>query len=174
MSSAPELSFVYCDDSDVEAIFSQIGVNLRYDTEKDQPTKIAMFLQGRSWGASRINDFAAGRYDPDQLAQSWTVNWWNTVLASRIVAVHRCNPMPQALKDMYAEVMGDLRDFRSGLYKLGDVDLRIVDSPAWSNVRVPVWYMVHRIRVERQLSEKTPRRIVPDLDRLSEFTPGEP
>jgi hypothetical protein len=167
------LESTYCEDEDVEAVFSQAGVKIRFD-EADSNLKASMLLKGRSWGASRINDYAAGRYDPDQLAQSWTVNWWNTILASRFVAMHRVNPMPAVIKDAYVEVMKDLADLRNGLYKLGDVEVRVVDSPAWSNVRVPVWYMVHRVRVERRLSEQTPRRILPDLDRLSEFTPAEP
>lgn len=170
------LDTVYCDNTDIEALLSQVGVALRFDTEAGQAIKNTLMLKGKSWGAARINDFAAGRYDTDQLAQSWTVNWWNAVLATRFVCMHRVNPIPQVIVNAYAETMKDMGDMRSGLYKLGDVELRVVDSPAWSNVRVPVWYMVHRIRVERRLSERTPRRAgsQTDLDILSEFTPAEP
>jgi len=161
------LATVYCDSDDVAAILSTSGINLRLD----DTTADVLTNQGINWGAARINDFCAGRYDPADMVSSWTINWWNTVLASRFICVRRVNPLPNSIKDLYVEAMQDMLALRKGEYSLGDINSCIVDSPAWSNVRVPVWYLVDRIRVERRQSEGTPRRIAPPLDYLSEFVP---
>lgn len=164
------LSTQYFDAADVQAILSQIGFEVRFDDDTIQ----AFVNQYVNWICSRINDYCAGRYNPEDLAQSWTINYWGAVMCAHMICARKANPYPTSLKEAYQIVQQDMREMKQGIYTLADVDLRVIDQPAWSNVRVPVWYLRDRIRVERPLSEGTPRRVPPNIDRLSELMPKEP
>lgn len=164
----------YCSDNDVEALLSEEGVNLRLDDNQDGAVNAAELLrltrQACNYATSKVNDFCAGRYDPADLETSWTVNEWATVIAARWLCSRRGNPVPGSLKERLAEVMDELKQVKSGQYSLQDLAERTSSAPIWSNTRVDVRYRTRRIRVERPISEGTPPRVAPNVDREADLT----
>ena len=122
-----------------------------------------------NYATSLINDHALGRYTAEVLAGNWTVNWWAVVIATRFLCMRRLNQIPKGIDSAYKEVMAALQQLKMGSYTLGDEEERISSAPAWSNVRVPPWYRVHQVRVERPISEGTPPRVMPAADFAAEI-----
>ena len=92
------------------------------------------------------------------------------------VCVRRCNPLPDSVRELAhgdgsetnRGAVGDMMDVRRGMASL-DVGSRNVEWPAWSNVRVDPRYRVRQARVQRSLSEQTPRQSPVAPDWGSEF-----
>lgn len=165
------ISTLYCDADDLAYLASQEGVDLRLDDNEGGTVSAAELVpetRALNYATGRINDFALARYTAADLATSWTVNWWATVIALRYLCARRLNSVNKQLQAMYKEVMEDLQGVKNGSYTLGDTAERVVSSPAYKNIRVPVWYRLRRMRVERPISDSTPTRLPETPDRVAD------
>ena len=58
------------------------------------------------------------------------------------------------MKDLYDEAIADMKLVKKGEFQVPEIGTRIGSFPAWSNVRVDVFYALRKIRVERPISNK--------------------
>ncbi len=160
MPPTSQLSILYCNEADVQAILSVDGENLRLTDQGESsptPTELAyLTVNGINYATSRVNFFAQGRYDATALQQSWMVNEWASIVAARWLCSRRGNGVPASLKEMYDEAMKDMEWVKKGEFQIPDIGSRNVAWLAWSNVIVRPEYIYRKIRVERPLSEQTP------------------
>jgi hypothetical protein len=151
------LSYTYCTATDVETLLSDEGVDLRLDDDGAgtvSPTELARLeTQGINYAASRVNFFCMPRYDAVNLASSWLVNEWATIIATRWLCTRRGNPCPKSIQEMYDEAVKDMSWVRAGTFQIPDIAARGIDWPAWSNVTVRPEYTYRKIRVQRPMSE---------------------
>lgn len=171
--SAYDAASQYTTADDIKALLSDDGVNLRLDDDNSGAINAAELTRlttyAINYATSKINDHAIPRYDAADLATSWTICEWATIIAARWLCARRMNPIPESLQALYDEVREELKALRDGSYTLGDISERVSSAPAWSNVRVSVHYRLRRIRVQRPISEQTPRRIAPNADRAADI-----
>ena len=116
----------------------------------------AYLVKGIAWATDRINFYLEGLYTRADLASSWVVNDWCTILAVHWLSLRRGNPVPGSLGDLYKATIEDLKLVKSGEYQLPGIGYRNNMWPAWSNIRVDTLYSLRKVRVERPISEGTP------------------
>ena len=152
------LSTLYCDQTDLESLFSTEGVELRLDDNGDGSVSAAELLrlttQARNYATARVNMYCLTRYAVADLATSWVVNEWATYLACHWLSRRRGNP--GLFKDEAKQVMEELKAVKGGQLDLADLAERNPGWPTWSNARVDISYPQKRIRVQRPISEQSP------------------
>lgn len=177
MAPSSSLTYTYCTEADVQTLLSVVGEETRLDddisgslsaTESGYLTKII------AWATSRCNLYLLTKYPAGDLAESWIVNDWCTIIATYIVCCRRGNPPAGAIKQMYEQTLEDLKAIKTGELVLPDTALRQAAWPAWSNISFADVYPLRKIRVQRQISEK--RGGTPDyaqaIDWSSEYLAG--
>lgn len=153
------LSIVYCSTDDLRELLSAEAVDLRLDDDEDgtlEPIDDSILVRAINQATARVNRYCRGRYDPEQLAQSWEVNEWTTIIAARWLCTRRCQSVPRGIAELYDECVKAMELVKSGQHAIEDIGGRNVDWPAWSNSRVDQRYLLRKIRVQRPLSEGTP------------------
>lgn len=150
------LSVTYCTSSDVENLLSASGVVGRLDDDEggtNSGGELAYLTQAINWATARVNLYVLSRHAAADLANSFVVNWYCTVIAAYLVSGRRGNPVASPLAEAYEEVMGELKAVRAGELTLADVATRDHSFPAWSNQGAPDHrYQVQKLRVQRYLS----------------------
>ncbi len=169
------LAIQYCSQTDIEALLSTEGMELRLDDDQDSAVSgdelKRLTVYAINWATARVNMYCLGLYDAVDLNTNWMVNFYATVLASRIVAGRRCNPVPESLMKLVDETIADLKEIKSQRVYFNDIGLRNVAWPAWSNLRCDPRYWLRQLRVERPLSEKTPiKGYTQNPDRIADLT----
>jgi phage gp36-like protein len=161
-STVTALNYTYTTEEDCQAILSIEGETARVDDlNNGQPLSPIeqnyVNTYAINWATARCNFYLMGRYNDSDLATSWTVNQWCTILACKWLCSRRGNPVPNSIQDLYEDTIKDLEQVRSGLVDIPDLGLRTAAWPAWSNIRVPIWGNLRKARVERPISEQTPQ-----------------
>lgn len=153
------LQYQYTNRSWMESLLSVEGVELRLDDDGDDSesaTETAyLTYQGINLGTSRVNLYAAQRYNQSELVNSFEAWNWATIAAVRWVCSRRCNPVPESVLELYQEAMEELKAVRAGELHLSDISPRDEWWPAWSNVTVDQRYWLRKIRVETPISESS-------------------
>jgi hypothetical protein len=153
------LAYVYCTESDLQALMSVAGETARLDDDQsgaiDGPEP-GYLTNAINWATSKVNMYALALYAAQDLATSYLVNQWTIVLAAQWLSSRRGNPPPGSFADLYKETIEDLKSIRKGENQIPDIGYRDAAWPAWSNVRVDVLRTVQRVLVERSISERTP------------------
>jgi hypothetical protein len=155
------LEYTYCTETDVDTLLSAEAKNLWLDDNSDHAVdsteRARLTTQGINWATSRVNFYCQRRYESSDLADSWLVNDWATVVAVRWLCTRRGNSVPQSIQALYDEVIGDLEQVRDGKMQLPDIGSRSVEWMVWSNVKVDWRYPLRRVRVQRPISERSER-----------------
>lgn len=159
---------VYCTMGDVEAVLSTEGLTLRMDDDEGGTATDAEIEKSYTvfarWAAARIRMYLGGRYDEAELARSWAVNEFASILTAKRCCMRRGNPVPESIKEAFDETMELLKGIKANEMALEDVPERTSNSPSYRNIRHSR-HTLRRNRVERPISEQTPsqRPVVPDL-----------
>lgn len=171
------LTYVYTDLESMEGLLSASAIENRVDDdangtvstpEDDWPT------WSQNIASARINSFCAGRYEIVDLAKSWSVWNWATILACYWLCCRRGNPVPTSILGLYQETMEELQMVQLGQLLIDDLAMRNSFSPIWSNGRIDDRYMVRKYRVERPLSDSTPVPFPRKTDLLADIIPEPP
>src|SRR5262245_25776569 len=179
----PDKPFVYCSDEDMDDLLSSLGISLRFedDLTGTSPTPpellLALKLKARSYASARIDLYCQPLYRAQELATSWVVNEWTTVIAVYWASCRRGNEPPKSLRQMLfgtgvcddCGVMGEMRDVRSVIARIPDIGLRNPTGPKWSNLHFDDRYGVRKLRVIRQTSEPYPAEHEQPVDYRSEY-----
>lgn len=165
------LTYTYCTSADVVALLSVYGVDARLDDDSSgtvTPEELAYLTTNLvNYATSKVNLYAQQLYDSSDLANSWLVNEWATVIACQRLCLRRANPVPKSIEALYEEAVETLVQVRGQQAYIPDIPLRNSQMPTWSNVRVDPWYRVRQIRLERPLSERTPDQFPRNTDWFS-------
>jgi hypothetical protein len=108
------------------------------------------------YATSQVKLYCCPRYDDSVLAQCWSCNRWATALAARWLCRRRAQVAPKGVEDDTEEALAEMRQVRAGQMQLEDVGTRTAGWPFMSNATVNLAYDVARVRVEPQISERTP------------------
>lgn len=167
------LTTLYCTAPDVEALLSVQGEADFLDDDAagavNQAQKDRLMAYALNYATERVNFYCLNLYAASDLASSWLVNQWATIIAARWLASRRVNPVPQSLQEAYEETLKDLELVRTQKVELPSAPTREAAWPAWSNVRVDPFYQVRQVRVERPISERSPVTYPQHRDLASEF-----
>lgn len=172
----PAQSYQYTDRDSIESLLSAEGLTLSLDDDRDgeeatkESARVAMAV---GFATAKVDLFCQPSYDPSQLANSWSVWNWATILAAWWLRNRRGNPGPASLKEMKDEVMQELEMVRAGQMQVDSIGRRSTMAPAWSNVRVDPRYRLHQSRIQRPISDRTNRPYPAPLDRQSEWLDSE-
>lgn len=154
-------TYVYTTREDVESLLSADGLAGRLDDDASGgvvSSELAHLTQAIRWATARINMHLVS-YSFPELAQSWLVNWYATVIAAHMISCRRGNPAAGSLQDTYEGVMEDLARLKTGEFVLPDAALRDSAFPAWSSLSAPrLGARVQRLRVQTSLSSKRGNR----------------
>ncbi len=134
------------------------GVNAQAQA-RDSGVNVALaarLVKGCSYATAQVKLYCCPRYDDSQLAQSWSVNRWATVLGSRWVAKRLSRACPAGIEKDYEEVIEELKGVRMSFLNIEDIGTRTSGWPFISNVSVNLGYDIAKVRVEPQISEATP------------------
>lgn len=166
------LAILYATDSDVEDYLSTEGVDLRLDDDNSgtvSPAELSrLTVRGLNVATARVNLYCSQMYDASGLATSWMVNEWTTCLAACWLCRRRGNPIPQSIADACDATMHELELVKDGSLTLTDIGMREAAWPAWSNVTVRPEFQLKKVRVQRQISERSPTDYPQTIDYPSE------
>lgn len=175
----PAKTFLYCTDADMDELLSALGIVLRFDDDDDgalSGAEAAVKLKARSIAAARVEGYLLGLYRQEELALSWMVNEWATIIACYWASCRRGNTPALPLRHMLfgsggedRGAMGEMKDVRAEKLRL-EVGLRSPTTPRWTTTRFDDRYGVRKLRVQRQSSENTPAADHPQaVDYISEY-----
>jgi hypothetical protein len=106
-----------------------------------------MYTQSRYYSTAKVN--------MDRLMQeSWTVNRWTTVGASRWIRKRKGQPVPSSIESDYKEAQAEMLKVAGGQMYIEDLGCGQADWPAWSNTVVRPEYWLAKSRVQRAISEQ--------------------
>ncbi len=108
-----------------------------------------------SYGTAQVKLYCCGRYDDSQLARTWSANRWATALAARWLCRRGASPAPESVEKDAEEALDEMRQVNAGQLRVEDIGTRTAAWPFYSNVTVDIGYSVHKVRVERTISEGT-------------------
>ena len=152
------LSYTYTSVDDIQTLISVDGYTGRLDDDATgtlSATESAyLTAKGINWATARVNFYLLAHYEAVDLAASWLVNEWCTIVAGYWLSCRRGNPAPGSLKELYEQAVEDMKLVHSGEHNLADVGLRSAAFPSWSSVRVDTLWNLRKVRTERQLSQK--------------------
>jgi hypothetical protein len=173
---------LYCTRADVEAIASIEGVSLRLDDDQsgsDTGTESTYLTSyGIGWASGQVNFYLLATYAADQLALSPMVNYWASCLATLFIAKRRLNPVPKSLAEEVGKptpvgletgIFGLMASIKRNDDSLADIYARVSQTPAASNMVFDNRYPVNKLRVQRWISDRTPRNVLPAIDYTSEY-----
>jgi hypothetical protein len=126
-------------------------------------------VKGCLYGDGQVKLYCSPRYDDLELARSWSVNRWATLIAARWVAKRLCRPCPQSLQADYEECLEELGMVKTGQLNVENAGTRTAGWPFITNTTVDLTYYVNKIRVEPTLSEGTPTQYPQYIDWTSAF-----
>jgi hypothetical protein len=175
-------STLYCTRADVESIASIEGLALRLDDDQsgtESGTEAANLTSyGIGWAAAQVNFYLLATYAADQLALSPMVNYWASCLATLFIAKRRFNPVPKSLAEEVGKptpvgletgIFGLMAAVKRGEDSLADIYARVSQAPALSNVVFDNRYPLNKLRIQRWISDRTPRNVLPAIDYTSEY-----
>lgn len=174
MSVPAQLEYLYTDQAEINDLLSENGVNLRLDddddaaVDADELVRITPRIVNKA--TARCNLYLLERYDANQLADSWMVHHWATVIGAYMVCQRRGNVIPESLQQEYDQCIEEMQAVKDGDMSLGDVPQRESDQPTFSNVTIDDRYRVRRVRVQRPISEQSPSAIPQNIHHPSSFT----
>ena len=169
---------LYATEDDIRLLLSDLGLDALLDDDDSGTVEAgeqSPMTRAVNLGTARVKLYCQPRYADEELAESWAVNWWATVLAAWFLVGRRNNPRPDALRELVEGspdnpgVMTELREVRAGQLQIPDIGTRNVDWPAWSNIRVDARYRYRQARVQRYLSEGTPTQFTRPVDHGGEW-----
>jgi len=122
--------------------------------------------------SSKINDYLIPRYqDESQLATSYSVNRWATIIACRWFCKRRGQSCPSSIEDDYKEAIQDLQNVAASAMQIGDIGTPVAEVPSFVNIIVRPEYWLRKARVQRPISSPgTPQGYSQSIDRQSEFS----
>lgn|GEM_PF-1784958 len=159
---------LYCNETDVQNLLSSIGELARLDDDGTGSVTngSAGWIQAANYATARVLAFCQRRYDDIDLATSYMVNEWATVIAAHWLCSRRGNPVPESLQALLASTKEDLQAVKAGSLDVPQIGTRNADKPKWSNVRIDGRYATKQIRVERNNSETTPAQYPQTVDQF--------
>ena len=169
----PPLTTQFCTQQDVAGLLSDEGVMLRLDDDSDDcanTTEQTRMVQAQSYGTSRVKLYCQVLYDDTDMSTSWMCNEWATIVAARWLCARRGNPIPASLGEMFKEAMEEMKAVRSGQLQIPDIGYRYGFWPVWSNISKSDGYRFMKLRVERNISERSPTQYTQHPDWGAEFS----
>jgi phage gp36-like protein len=166
-------TYLYCTSADVDVILSEDGSLGRIDDDDSgvaSAADTAHKTRAIQWATARIDFYCRGKHAPADLAQSWIVNQWCSVIAAYMLSCRRGNPAAGSLAEMYEAAVEDLKLVQAGDVTLSDTPMRDSAFPAWSNLGAPsLVHRVKRLRVQTPISSAKGDRSGRVVDRGAEI-----
>lgn len=174
---------LYCSEQDIQNLLSASGELARLDDDGDgaggpgpSGTGSAGFLQAANYATARVKFYCLQHYEDADLASSYLVNEWASIIAAAWLCARRGNPVPESIDRLLhgdgakdGGAMGDLADVRAKRATIPDIGYRFQDCPAWSNVRLDARYRVKQVRVEQVNSQRTPTQYAQAVDQYGNY-----
>lgn len=159
-------SIYYCDPGDIARVLSIEGIKLStQDYGNGSVSGEVGAVEDAIWEATdQVNFYCFTHYDPGHMVLSTWVNRAATNIACYLLRTRRGNPCPASIELRYKQTLAELEKVHSANYEIPGVPLRATAAPSWSNVRIDQLYQIHRIRVERCISERTPASYDQSID----------
>lgn len=124
----------------------------------------SLLAKGCKYATAQIKRYCCNRYNDSDLAQSWSVNFWATVIAARWVSKRRYQSAPQGVEDDYKEVLAELKAVQIGQLHIEDIGTRTSGWPFMVNSTMDDRYTYRKLRTESPLSEGTPTQFAQSVD----------
>lgn len=173
MANPTALTVLYTSADEINDILSENAVELRLDDDDsesidvDEQLRLTHIL---SKATAKCNLYLLERYAATQLADSWQVHHWASVIGARLLCLRRANPVPESLEAEYDEAIEEMSMVKANELSLGDIPQRENDQMAFSNTTVDQRYQTRRVRVQRPISDRSPTSIPQNRHWPSEFT----
>lgn len=164
-------SIYYCDPGDVQRRLSIEAVKLHTeDYGEESISGEYSAIEDAIWDATEIiNYYCFAIYQPADLAKSSWINRRAVDIAVYSLFMRRGNNPPAAMEKRYKECIQWLELVHESHYEIPGVPVRHTLAPAWSNVHIDQRYPVFRVRVERNISDKSPAPYNQTIDWQAEY-----
>lgn len=159
MANPTALTYLYTSADEVSDLLSSEGVDIRLDDDADEFVDSSELLRLDpgiiNYATSKVNLYLGERYAAADLATSWQVHEWCTVIAAVMLCRRRANPVPKTLAKEQREAIEEMREVRVGDLSLSDIGERESSQPSLSNMTMDRRYHARPLRKQKSLS--TPR-----------------
>lgn len=153
-----EPEYVFTNLVSAVGLLGEYGTRLRLDDDQSamaSPTERRFLLDYAKVATAKVKRKCIA-YEASQLALSWSVWNWTTVIYVRWIATRRGNPLPPGFQEMYLETMDELEMVKKGQEFIEDINIAIDPSPSWSNLRIDHFYVNGQQRVNKATSDLSP------------------
>lgn len=167
-----EPTYVFTNLSSAVGLLGEYAVKLRLDDDQSglaSPLERKPLLDYAKVATATVRRKCIA-YDAAQLARSWSVWNWTTVIYAYWIARRRCNPIPPGLQEAFLETMDELEMIKKGQEFIEDINIALDPTPSWSNLRIDHFYIVSQQRVTRQTSDQRPSTRPQRHDSLGQFS----
>lgn len=106
-------------------------------------------------GTAKCKLYLCGRYEDDDLVNSWSVNQWATAMAAHWLSERLFRAAPQQVQRQYEEGIEEMKAVQASELNIEDIGTRTSGWPFLSNVTIDLGYTVRKVRVEQSISEQT-------------------
>ena len=165
MARPSDLDPAYTSVAEIEDRLSAEGVLLRLDDDRNGSASTPESDRGTyavNIATARVNMYLSQRYAPADLAASWVVHDWATIIAARWICKRRANPVPESIEDDYLAAIEEMTAIRERVMALGGVTERQSDQPTLSNMTLDNRYRVRQLRRQSPLSTREPTTMPTD------------
>lgn len=143
---------LYCNQGDMERLFSAAGVTSFADHDEDTVNDTGVVTDCLNRAAEEINLFAMQYYSAAALATSTLVNRWATVFACCFLCELRGNEIPTAFQNEFTAIQEKLEQIATGDLKIPGLAYSEDFRPSIRNVHIDRRYWRDRVRVIPQRS----------------------
>ena len=159
----------YCEQSDIEAIWSAAAVLRAVDDDQDgalSATEAGYIARAIERAANHINANLELRYRLADLAANTWCRDANALLAAYLLATRRGNPASEQLQEQYELLFDDLHEIRRGRLKVPEVAEGVESIPTVTNFTVDPRQAQAKVRRVTRTSTGSPpaggRKSFPD------------
>lgn len=161
----------YCDPGDIQRRLSIAGVQLRtQDYNISGNSAEAGVIEDVIWDATEtINFYCDAIYQPQNMVQSFWVNRRCVDIAVYLLELRRGNIPSGSVAATYKQAIDWLERIHSSQIEIPGIPVRHTLAPAWSNISIDQRYPIHRIRVERSISDNSSAPYGQSVDWQAEY-----
>lgn len=170
MSAPAAPDVLLTDRTGIERVLSQAGVDARVnvsrttvvsDAEEAEVTHVA------AYASDLVQNLVGNRYAAADLATSYLVYTWASVIAAYELCLYQAGFVPQALLSEYEQVLDRLQKVGAGQDRLASIPSSQGAGVAMDNLRLDPRFRYKQLRRERTISDGPSRQASPAIEDIT-------
>lgn len=158
MPPPPELppETMLTDRAGVQQVLGRCGVDIRLDADRTgvvSAQEEAILTDSLRFGTEFVHALLGGRFALAQLAKSWLIYRWASIIAAQNLCLYRCGNVPASLQAEFERAENYLQLIMSGQMPLASIASKSGTGVSMDNMRMDGRFGAKQLRVETTISD---------------------